>query len=120
MRIFLLALSASLALFISPTLGGDAVHGGAQCFPPPHSCCPPPIAGCPDDYCRKPLPCITCLSPCGTCDDYCRKPIPCVPCLPCCGLCDDYCRKPLPCFCWPTLDSLRCVKSCDKCCDPKH
>jgi hypothetical protein len=50
--------------------------------------------GCPDDYCKKPLPCVSCDWR-GTCDDYCKKPLPCVSC-DWCGTCDDYCRKPAP------------------------
>lgn len=54
-----------------------------------------------DDYCRKPMPCLPCLSFCGTVDDYCRKPMPCLPCLSFCGTVDDYCRKPMPDLCCP-------------------
>jgi len=80
-------------------------------------CCPPPIACCPDDYCRKPWPCIPCLSECWECDNYCRKPFPCIPCLSGCFTCDDYCRKPFPDFCWPQSPNLKCVSSCERCDD---
>jgi hypothetical protein len=64
---------------------------------------------CCDDYCRKPMPCITCPGRCGCPDDYCRKPLPCITYPSRCGCPDDYCPKPLPCFCWPVSPSgTRC------------
>ena len=96
-------------------LGGEPKHskpcGREQC------CCPPPIGCCPDDYCRKPWPCIPCLSGCFECDNYCRKPFPCIPCLSGCFECDNYCRKPYPDFCWPVSRDLKCVSSCERCDD---
>ena len=64
---------------------------------------------CCDDYCRKPLPCVPCLTFAPSCNAYCRKPEPCLPCY-CPGWCPDtYCPKPLPKFCWPVLNEFyRC------------
>ncbi len=61
--------------------------------------CQSAMGGCCDDYCSKPLPCI---SPnCRGCiDDYCGKPLPCISCTrP--GCVDDYCPKPCPRFIRP-------------------
>ena len=66
-------------------------------------CCAGLMLCCPDNYCAKPLPCLTPPGPCRCRDNYCAKPLPCLrgpgPC--CCN--DTYCRKPLPCLCWPRL-----------------
>ena len=59
-----------------------------------------PEGGCCDDYCPKPLPCVTLLCYCGCCDDYCRKPLPQLNCHFCCGYPDYYrCGPPDRPFC---------------------
>ena len=78
-------------------------------------CSPPILKGCSNDYCRKPMPAIQCLS-CGGPDDYCRKPLPRIWQLSCCGGADHYDRKPCPPACRPMNTSqYRCV-SLSQCC----
>ncbi|MBN2578939.1 MAG: hypothetical protein JXB10_08105 [Pirellulales bacterium] len=64
---------------------------------------------CPDAYCRKPMPCVTCIKiPCS-CNCYCPKPAPCVSCCKIPSSCNCYCPKPMPRFCWPVLGQFyRC------------
>lgn len=83
---------AAVALIVAATARATLAGDGCQRC----RCADPCRAGlmlcCPDDYCRKPMPCVPCPSPCCSCDDYCRKPMPCVcyPALPVnysCGSC---------------------------------
>lgn len=66
---------------------------------------------CPDDYCKKPMPCITRPTWCGT-DDYCKKPMPCIASPQSCGCVDDYCKKSFPNLCLPrNWQFYRCLSS---------
>jgi hypothetical protein len=83
-----------------------------------------PCLCCPNDYCPKPIPCISPFCCCGP-DDYCTKPLPCVRPF-CCSQCDDYCAKPCPtisqCYTPPgsTCGSTDCCySSCQQSCETK-
>ena len=81
-------------------------------------CTPPVLRGCPDDYCRKAMPAIQCIS-CGGPDDYCRKPWPRIWQLSCCEGADKYDRKPCPSPCRPMDTSqYRCVNLRQCCSTP--
>jgi hypothetical protein len=75
---------------------------GPNIYPYQALTCPTALLqSCCDNYCRKPLPCITDFCTARLPDDYCAKPCPCVPCYP--GYCnaDCYSRKPWPDLCRP-------------------
>ena len=81
-------------------------------------CSLPILKGCPDDYCRKPMPVIKCVS-CGGPDDYCRMPWPRIWQMYSCGGDDDYDRKPCPSPCRPMDTSqYRCVNLRQCCSTP--
>jgi hypothetical protein len=84
-----------LAVLAIGSVSRSTVAGEPSCwhwFAPPYTGCPCPC--CPDDYCAKPLPCMTPLKCCGP-NDYCCKPLPCMTPLKYCGP-NDYCCKPYP------------------------